>query len=55
MAQQTFEFGAEGRIGLGGPVFALKVQDQWHQRFGDIAAAEFPEVTARVRLRTKRV
>ena len=51
--KQVVELGLESRIGLGRVIFALKVQDQRHQRFGDIATAELSEVAAFVRLVAK--
>src|SRR3546814_1243615 len=48
MFEQIVELGLERRIGLRGAIVALEVEDQRHQRFGDIAAAELAEMAARV-------
>ncbi len=47
---QVVEFGLELWIGLRRAVFSLEIQDQRHQRFGDIAPAEFAKVAAIVGL-----
>src|SRR3546814_9410211 len=49
MLEQIVDFRLERRVGGGGAIFPLKVQDQRHQRFRDIAAAELAEVAALVR------
>jgi hypothetical protein len=46
MRQQIVELGLEGGVGLGGLIFAFQIQDQRHQRFGHIAAAELAEMAA---------
>ena len=46
--QQIVEFVLERRIGLGRVVGLLQLEDQRHQRFGDIAAAENAEMAALV-------
>src|SRR3546814_2119266 len=43
MFEQIVEFGLEGGVGLRGAIFAFEGEDQRHQRFGDIAAAERSE------------
>ncbi len=48
--KQIVELCLEGRIGLGGGIFPLEVEDQRHQRFRDIAAAELAEMPAIVGL-----
>ncbi|MBS1239765.1 MAG: hypothetical protein H6R45_471 [Proteobacteria bacterium] len=48
MLHQRVEFGLEGGIGLGGTILRLEVEDQRHQRLGDIASAELAEVPALV-------
>ena len=48
--QQVVELGLESRIRLGRLVFPLQVQDQRHQRFGNITSAELAEMPALVRL-----
>ena len=53
MLQQVVELGLEGRVGLGRAIFALQVEDQRHQRFGDIAAAELAEMAALVGQRSQ--
>src|SRR3546814_9674731 len=50
MFEQIVEFGLEGGVGLRGAIFAFEGEDQRHQRFGDIAAAEGAEMAARIRL-----
>src|SRR3546814_19160914 len=50
MFEQIVEFGLEGGVGLRGAIFAFEGEDQRHQRFGDIAAAEGAELAARLRL-----
>src|SRR3546814_1438622 len=40
----------EGRVGLGGTIFGLEIEDQRHQRLVDVAAAERAEMPARVGL-----
>src|SRR3546814_6968134 len=50
MFEQIVELGPEGGVGLGGTIFALEIEDQRHQRPGDVAAAERAEMPARVGL-----
>src|SRR3546814_11436918 len=50
MFEQIVELGPEGGVGLGGTIFALEIEDQRHQRLGDVAAAERAEMPARVGL-----
>ena len=50
MFEQVVEFFLERRVGLGRAIMFLEVEDQRHQRFGDIASAEFAEMTAIVGL-----
>src|SRR3546814_16399351 len=50
MFEQIVEFGLEGGVGLRGATFAFEGEDQRHQRFGDIAAADGAEMAARIRL-----
>src|SRR3546814_4685433 len=40
LLEQIVNFRLERRVGRGGAIFPLKVQDPRHQRFRDIAAAE---------------
>jgi hypothetical protein len=49
VAQIGVELGLEAGVGLGGAVGRLDLQHQWHQGFGDEAAAEFAEPAAPVR------
>ena len=49
MFEQIVELALEFRIGLRRPVFALEIEDEGHQRFGDIAATVIAEVAALVR------
>jgi hypothetical protein len=46
MLEQVVELGPERRVGLGRAVVLLQVEDQRHQRLGDVAAAELAEVRA---------
>src|SRR5690606_30610249 len=48
--EQVVELRLERRIGLRCAIFALEVEDQRHQRFGDVAAAELAEMAALVGL-----
>ncbi len=48
MFEQIVELGLERRVDLRRAIMALKVEDQRHQRFGDIAAAELSEMAAGV-------
>src|SRR3546814_16416974 len=50
MFEQIVERGPEGGVGLGGTIFALEIEDQRHQRLGDVEAAERAEMPARVGL-----
>ena len=50
MLEQVLELRLERRVGLRGGVFAFKIEDQRHQRFGDIAPTELAEVAAFVGL-----
>ena len=49
MLHQVVEFGSERRVGLRRTIFALQIEDQRHQRLGDIAAAELAEMPALIR------
>src|SRR3546814_6248042 len=55
MFEQIVELGPEGGVGLGGTIFALELEDQRHQRLGDVAAAERAELPARVGLLARAV
>src|SRR3546814_21075129 len=48
MFEQMVEFGLEGGVGLRCAIFAFEVEDQRHQRFGHIAAAEGAEMASLV-------
>src|SRR5690606_29430954 len=48
--QQVLELRPERRVGLGRAIFTLQIEDQRHQRFGDVAAAELAEMPAFVGL-----
>src|SRR5205085_7343593 len=48
--EQVVELRLERRVGLGRAVFLLQLENQRHQRFGDVAAAEVAEMPALVRL-----
>ncbi len=48
MFEQIVEFGLESIVALRGAIFAFEVEDQRHQRFGDIAATELAEMAAGV-------
>ena len=50
MFEQIVEFCLERRIGLGGTIVFFQIENQRHQRFGDIAAAKFAKMTALVGL-----
>ena len=50
MFEQIVQLGMEGRIDLRGAIFALKIEDERHQRLGDVAAAKFPEMSVSVGL-----
>lgn len=55
MLHQIVELRLECGIGFRGPVFLFQIEDQGHERFGDIAAAEGPEMPAFVGLIAERV
>ena len=48
MLEQVVEFFLERRVGLGGAIMSFQIENQRHQRFGDIAAAKFAEMAALV-------
>jgi hypothetical protein len=48
--EQVVEFGGNAGSALAFAVFLLEIEDQRHQRFGDIAAAELAEMAALVGL-----
>jgi hypothetical protein len=48
--EQVVELGLEARVGLGTVIFRFEVEDQRHQRFGDIATTELAKVAAFVGL-----
>ena len=48
MFEQVVEFFLERRVGLGGAIMFFQIENQRHQRFGDIAAAKFAEMAALV-------
>src|SRR3546814_9678540 len=50
MFEQIVKLGLEGGVPLCGSIFALQIEDERHERFGDEAATEFPEMTPVVRL-----
>jgi hypothetical protein len=50
MFEQVVELGSKRGVSLRGAIFALEIQHERHQRFGDIAPAELAEMAAIVRL-----
>ena len=55
MLEQPVEFGMEALVHLRGAIFALEVEDQRHQRLGDVAAAELPEMSVSIGLGAERI
>jgi len=47
---QIVELGLERGVGLGRAIFTLQIEDQRHQRFGDVASAKLAEMAPLVRL-----
>ena len=43
MLPEVIHLGRKGRIFLGRSIFCFQIEDQRHQRFGDIAATKFAE------------
>src|SRR3546814_17866028 len=50
MFEQTVKLGLGGGVPRCGSIFALQIEDERHERFGDEAATEFPDMTPVVRL-----
>src|SRR3546814_16384615 len=46
MLHQIIELGLERRIGLCRAIFAFQIEDQRHQRFGDIASPKLAKMAA---------
>lgn len=50
MFKQVVELGLKGWVAFCGSIFALQIQDERHERFGDEPATKFPEMAPVVRL-----
>src|SRR4051812_19610970 len=55
MRHQAVKLRLEGRVGLGRTIFAVELEDERHQRLGDIAAAEIAEMARRIGLLAERI
>ena len=55
MREQIVKLRTKRRIDLSRLIFALKLKHQWHQRFGDIAPAEFAEMAVLIGAGAKRI